>query len=98
MNIIWSDESRRSLRAIRRFIAMDSSFYATQMVTRIINRVEQAAQFPSQGHRVHEYPEEPLREVHESPYRIIYRCSETELEVVTVVHFRQQLLARKLRK
>lgn len=47
--------------------------------------------FPTQGHPVHEYPEEPLKEVHESPYRIIYGYSETEFRVVTIVHFKQQL-------
>jgi len=41
------------------------------MVARIIERVERAAIAPSQGHSVHEYLEEPLKEVHESPYRII---------------------------
>jgi hypothetical protein len=32
-----------------------------------------------------------LKEVHESPYRIIYGYSETEFRVVTIVHFKQQL-------
>lgn len=64
-------EARRSLRAIRRYIAQDSDFYAARMVIRIIERVERAALAPSQGHPVHEYPEQPLKEVHESPYRII---------------------------
>ncbi|HWA24283.1 MAG TPA: type II toxin-antitoxin system RelE/ParE family toxin [Lacunisphaera sp.] len=98
MSIVWSDESRRSLRAIRRFIANDSDYYADQMVARIVERVEHAAKAPLQGHRVHEYPEAPLREVHESPYRIIYRISETELEVVTVVHFKQELPPKRLRQ
>jgi plasmid stabilization system protein ParE len=61
------------------------------MVSRIIDRVERAAIEPMQGHAVHEYPEQPLREVHESPYRIIYAFSESELQVITVVHFKQQL-------
>jgi plasmid stabilization system protein ParE len=61
------------------------------MAARIIERIERTALFPSQGHPVHEYPEEPLREVHESPYRIIYGCSEAEFRVVTIVHFKQQL-------
>ena len=91
MTISWSAEARRSLRAIRKYIAQDSEFYAAQMVRRIIDRVEEAAGAPAQGHPVHEYPEEPLREVHESPYRIIYRFSDSELWVVTIVHFRQRL-------
>ncbi len=61
------------------------------MVSRIIDRVARAAIEPMQGHIVHEYPEQPLREVHEAPYRIIYALSESELQVITVVHFKQQL-------
>ena len=91
MNIVWSTEARRSLRAIRRFIARDSEFYAVSMIGRIIDRVEAVARAPTKGHPVHEYPEEQLKEVHESPYRIIYRVSSLGLEVVTVVHFKQLL-------
>jgi plasmid stabilization system protein ParE len=91
VTIVWSAEARRSLRAIRRFIAQDSEFYAARMVARIINRAEHAALVPAQGHPVHEYPEEPLKEVHEAPYRIIYRFSPAEFQIVTVVHYRQRL-------
>ncbi|MDD2762522.1 MAG: type II toxin-antitoxin system RelE/ParE family toxin [Opitutaceae bacterium] len=94
MNIVWSSEARKALRSIRKFIAQDSEFYAAQMVGRIIERAERAAASPGQGHPVHEYPEENLKEVHESPYRIIYAFSEEELRVVTIVHFKQRL-ARK---
>lgn len=95
MNIVWSSEARKALRSIRSFIAQDSEYYADRMVSRIVDRVEQAATHPSQGHRVHEYPETPLREVHESPYRIIYGFDDEEFNVVTIVHFRQKL-ERKL--
>ena len=91
MNVVWSAEARKALRAIRKFIAADSEYYAARMVGRIVERVERAALAPSQGHPVNEYPEAPLKEVHESPYRIIYEYSVDELRVVTVVHFRQQL-------
>jgi plasmid stabilization system protein ParE len=84
------------LRAIRRFIAQDSEFYAARVVGRIIDRVERAAQAPAQGHPVHEYPEEPLKEVHESPYRIIYGFSESEVWIVTIVHFKQRLERKRL--
>ena len=96
MTIVWSAEARRSLKAIRRFIAQDSEFYAAQMTARIIERVERAALHPTQGHVVHEYPEPPLREVHESPYRIIYAFSDTELQVITIVHFKEQLPKARL--
>ena len=96
MTIGWSAEARRSLRAIHRYIAQDSEFYAARMVARIIERVERAALAPGQGHPVHEYPEEPLKEVHESPYRIIYQFSAAEFWVVTVVHFKERLQKKRL--
>ena len=96
MKIEWSREALKSLRAIRKFIAQDSEFYAARMVQRIVERVEYAAQSPSRGHAVHEYPEAPLKEVHESPYRIIYEYSDSELWVITIVHFKQVLDTRRL--
>ena len=96
MTLVWSSEARRSLRAIRRYIAQDSEFYASRMVARIVERVECAAAAPDQGHPVHEYPEEPLREVHESPYRIIYRVTDAHLQAVTIVHFKQRLQRTRL--
>lgn len=98
MTIGWSSEARRSLRAIRRYIAQDSEFYAARTVARIIERVERTAMTPGQGHPVHEYPEEPLKEVHESPDRVIYQFSDTEFWVVTVVHFKERLEKKRLTK
>jgi plasmid stabilization system protein ParE len=96
VKIEWSSEARRSLRAIRKFIALDSEFYAARMVHRIVERVEVASEHPSRGHAVHEYPEAPLKEVHESSYRIIYEHSGKLLRVVTIVHFKQVLEAGSL--
>jgi plasmid stabilization system protein ParE len=91
VKIVWSAEARQELRAIRKFIARDSEFYATRMVARIIERVEATAEHSTRGHPVHEYPEAILREVHEAPYRIIYRISEDQLDVITIVHFKKRL-------
>ena len=98
MNIVWSNEAKRSLRAIHRYIAADSKFYATRMIARIVERAESIATAPLQGHAVHEYPEAPLREVHESPYRIVYRLAGESVQIVTIVHFKQRLQSVRLRK
>jgi mRNA-degrading endonuclease RelE of RelBE toxin-antitoxin system len=66
------------------------------MVERIVERVERVSLSPRRGHPVHEYPEEPLKEVHESPYRIIYGFSDQELRVVTIVHFKERLTKERL--
>ncbi len=91
MKIVWSAEARQELRAIKRFIARDSEFYASRMVARIVERVEATAEHSTRGHPVHEYPEAVLKEVHETPYRIIYCISGEQLEVVTIVHFKKRL-------
>jgi toxin ParE1/3/4 len=90
VKIVWSAEARQELHAIRKFIGRDSEYYAARMVARIVERVETTAEHPTRGHPVHEYPESPLKEVHESPYRIIYRFSDDQLEVVTIVHFKDR--------
>lgn len=91
MNLVWSTEAREDLLAIRAFIARDSEFYAAQLVRRIVERAEAVATAPRRGHRVHEYPELALREVHEPPYRLIYRVAGNTVKIVTLVHFKRHL-------
>jgi toxin ParE1/3/4 len=43
------------------------------------------------GRRVPEYPDDELRDLLSRPYRIIYRQRDAHVEVVTVMHYRQQL-------
>jgi toxin ParE1/3/4 len=96
VNIQWSKQARRDLRAIHAFISRDSLVYAQGQIARIVERVENAAARPTAGHRVHEYPELPLREVHEGNYRIIYAFEAKLLQVVTVVHMKQRMARKRL--
>lgn len=41
--------------------------------------------------RVPEYGDDRVREILERPYRIIYRLTETEVHILTVMHQRQLL-------
>jgi len=61
------------------------------MVASIVERVEKMAVHPTQGHPVHEYPEQPLREVHQEPDRIIYQISAEQIEIITIVRFKKRL-------
>jgi toxin ParE1/3/4 len=90
MTIVWTKTARADLRALRKFIARDSIFQADRMVSRIIERVERVAQRPGTGHPVHEFPEKPLRKIHESPYRIIYARDDSVFQVISLVHFKQR--------
>ena len=97
MNVFWSSQARKDLRAIRSYIAKDSAFYADRMVARIIERTDVLALHPHVGHPVHEAPDLDVREVHVASYRIIYRVLLDEVEIVTLVHFAQQLNMKRLR-
>jgi toxin ParE1/3/4 len=98
MNIQWSRQARQDLRAIHEFIARDSEHYARLQIKRLIERVEYISRMPTMGHRVHEFPELDLRETHQENYRIIYAHEADELQVVTIVHMKQQMKKRRLSK
>jgi len=56
------------------------------MVQRIIDRTEVLTGSPQIGAVVPEYDAEILREVFESPYRIIYRAIADQIHVIAVIH------------
>jgi len=97
VNVFWSSQARKDLRAIRAYIAKDSAFYADRMAARIIERTDVLALHSHVGHPVHEAPDLDVREVHVASYRIIYRVLLDEVEIVTLVHFAQQLKLKRLR-
>ncbi|MES2438837.1 MAG: type II toxin-antitoxin system RelE/ParE family toxin [Verrucomicrobiota bacterium] len=97
MNIIWSAQAHRDLRAIHDFISRDSGHYARLQIERLISSVERAAKMPSKGHPVHEFIESGLREIHEGGYRIIYGSEAAEFQVVTIIHMKQRITRRRLR-
>ena len=72
MKVHWTNTAQAHLDAILVYIAQDSSEYAKRMVDRLTQRSQQIAKFPFSGRRVPEYDVDPIREVIEGSYRIIY--------------------------
>ena len=97
MTLSWTAQARMDLRAIYDFIARDSEFYASQMVGRLIERVERVSKMPTLGHSVHEFPQLELRETHQEGYRLIYAFDEESIQVITIVHMKQRLVRRRLK-
>jgi len=46
------------------------------------------------GARLQAFVDDEVRELHERPYRIIYRVSATSIEILTVKHYRQRIIDR----
>ncbi len=79
------------LRAIHEYAAQHSKILADRLVDRLTRRSAQIAQFPLSGRAVPEYGRQDIREVIETPYRIIYRVEEDRIFVLVVLHGAQQI-------
>ena len=88
----WTTQAVEDVEAIRKFIANDSDAYADLVVARLLEAVERLEQFPRSGRIVPELADPQLREVIESPYRIVYRLLDESVEILTV--FRASRLFR----
>jgi addiction module RelE/StbE family toxin len=86
MNVYWTQNAKRELRAIHDYIAQNSPRYAQGMVDRITSKSEQLQRFPLFGAEVTEYGDPAIRELLEYPYRIIYKVRADRIEVLSVVH------------
>jgi addiction module RelE/StbE family toxin len=86
MKVHWTETAQAHLDAIHAYIAQDSPAYAKHMVDRLTRRSQQIAKFPLSGRRVPEYDVEPIREVIEGSYRIIYYIKSDQIAVLAVIH------------
>ena len=72
MKVYWTEQALGQLRAIHDYIAQNSPGYARRTVDRLTRRSEQIGAFPLSGRVVPEFDIEPVREILEGPYRIVY--------------------------
>ena len=88
VKIVWAPSSRADLRNLITYIAQEDPGSAERMGFRILEKAEQASQFPSSGRIVPEFGISDIRELQLPPYRIIYRIRESEslVEIVRVWH------------
>jgi plasmid stabilization system protein ParE len=89
--IVWTAEAVANLQAIFDFIARDSEPAAALTISRILDRAEQAAQFPLSGRTVSEFGIPALRELFWREYRIFYRVLDEAVVVRGVVYGRRIL-------
>ena len=90
MNVNFTPQARDDLLAIREWIAADNPRAAADVLSRIRQTAIMFGQFPLLGRRgrIPETREFPVTGL---PYTIIYRiASETEIDVLTVIHQRRR--------
>ena len=84
--VIWSPRSLADLKSIHDFISKDSFKYATHTTGKIVTIVEGIPAFPMLGRSVPEFGLPNIRERIFASYRIVYRITNTAIEVLTVHH------------
>jgi addiction module RelE/StbE family toxin len=82
--IKWTTKSLKDLKAINDFISLDSKFYATRFINRLIQRVEQLVLFPDSGRIVPEKNNPEIRELIEGNYRIFYRQQKKYITILRI--------------
>ncbi len=88
--VLWTEQARADLAAIRAFISQDSPHYASVVVSRLIAATDRLVPFPESGRAVPEFDDPLVREVVHRPYRIVYRLvGVDEVHVLTVHHASQ---------
>ena len=91
MKVIWSKEALTQLIEIEQFIARDNPDGAVRFIDRLINRGEKIKDFPYKGRVVPEFSSDHIREVFEKTYRIVYRITDDQIEILTVFEGHQLL-------
>jgi len=91
MIVRWTDRAKARLRLIQQYIAEDSPQVALKVIDRVTARSQQLRNVPHSGRLVREYNRDDVRELLEKPYRIIYKIKSDQIDVLTVMHYRQVL-------
>ncbi len=85
MKIRWTHEALEQLIEIEEFIAKDSPGRAASFVERIIEHVEDSLpENPRAGRIVPEIANPDIRELIFRSYRIVYRLTESTIEILSV--------------
>ena len=85
MRVIWSNTAIAHLDMIYAYLEPQSAVYATQTINRLAQAADVLGDFPKMGRKVPELMDDRL-EIIERPYRIVCAVSETQVEILAVVH------------
>ena len=91
MKIVWSQESLKQLNEIENFIAKDNRNRAVKLISKLIDCSEGIKDYPYKGRVVPEFSIDNIREVFEQSFRIVYKISKEQIEILTVFEGHQIL-------
>ncbi len=89
--VVWSPEAIEDIESIAKYIGRDSEFYASSVVTKIVDLAGTLGKFPLIGRVVPELNDESIRECFLYSYRIVYRSEKESILILSVVHGKRLL-------
>lgn len=91
MKVRFTDEAQARLHEIHAHLMEVAEPYAAVVIDRLTRRAQQIGEMPRAGRRVPEYALDDLREALMPPYRLLYRIRPHEIQIISIMHSRQQL-------
>ncbi|MBT4089973.1 MAG: type II toxin-antitoxin system RelE/ParE family toxin [Calditrichaeota bacterium] len=96
MKIIWSPLAQHKLTDIADYIAQDKPGAALKWVETVLDQVENLSSFPNSGRAVPELDNEQYKELIIGNYRVIYKITEKQIQILTIRNFKQLLSSEDL--
>ena len=91
MKVYWTNRAKARLKQIHKYRLPDSEKTANDVIRKLVSRSMQIGEYPLSGKEVAEYRRDDIRELLERPYRIIDVIKENQIDVISVIHYRQLL-------
>jgi toxin ParE1/3/4 len=92
-SVIWSSAAFEDFEAVTAFIAKDSTHYAAAFASEVLEAARTLSQFQNRGCLVPEFGLADIRELFVRNYRLIYRLTEKEVQVLGFIHGSRDLTA-----
>lgn len=89
MKVQWSERALQDLEDLLGYIENDNPSAAARLHDKVFEKTDRLRDFPNMG-RVSPEAEEPFRELHIKPLRIIYLPEEQSVTIIAV--FREEAL------
>lgn len=93
----WTNHATTQLRHIHDYIAQDSKLYAKRVVESLVNKTDTLNDLPRIGRIVQELNIETIRELSLYSYRILYEIKTTHIEILAVIHKRQEFQSDEIK-
>ena len=89
--VLWTATAVEHLEAIVDYVGAVSPVYAVRLADQFFAHVDRIAAYPESGRRVPEAADPMIREVFAGPYRPMYLVQPTRVDILAIVHGRQQV-------